>query len=48
VNTFGVLVTLVEELQASALPRDLAYDKITRLLEYLAVHYANFEVQVAP
>lgn len=45
VNTFGVLVTLDQPQGTSALSEDLAYDKISRLLEYLAVHYANFEVQ---
>ena len=45
VNTFGVLVTLDQPQGTSALSEDLAYDKISRLLEYLAVHYANFVVQ---
>lgn len=45
VNTFGVLVTLDQPQGTSALSEDLAYDKISRLLEYLAVYYANFEVQ---
>ena len=47
VNTFGVLVTIVSQQGTSALPQNLAYDKIVRLLEYLSVHYANFEVRTA-
>jgi phage tail-like protein len=48
VNTYGVLVYMVAELSDSALPQDLASAKIVRLLDYLAIHYANFEVQQAP
>ena len=48
VNTYGVLVYMVAALSSSALPQDLASAKIVRLLDYLAIHYANFEVQQAP
>lgn len=47
-NTFGVLINLTSPLsEGSPLLRHLAQEKIDRLLEYLAIHYANFKVQVA-
>ena len=48
VNTFGVLIELTSPLSdRSPLLRDLAKEKIERFLDYLAIHYANFQVQVA-
>lgn len=47
VNFFGVLIQLTNPLGNSPLLRDLAKEKIERLLPYLAIHYANFKVQVA-
>lgn len=47
-NTFGVLINLTSPLsEGSPLLRNLAQEKIDRLLDYLAIHYANFKVQVA-
>lgn len=47
-NMFGVLVQLTSPLsEGSPLLRNLAQEKIDRLLDYLAIHYANFKVQVA-
>lgn len=47
-NFFGVLVNLSSPLgDGSPLLRNLAKEKIERLLEYLAIHYANFNIQVA-
>jgi len=47
-NIFGVLINLSSPLSnGSPLLRDLAKEKIERLLDYLAIHYANFSVQVA-
>jgi len=47
-NLYGVLVQLVSPLSdGSPLLNKLAQEKIERLLTYLAVHYANFKVQVA-
>ena len=48
INMFGVLVNLSSPLgDGSPLLRNLAKEKIERLLEYLAIHYANFNIQVA-
>ena len=47
VNTFGVLVQLVGELSTgSALSEELATAKVVRMLEYLSIYYAKFEVRV--
>ena len=47
VNTFGVLVQLVGELSTgSPLSEELAYAKVVRMLEYLSIYYAKFEVRV--
>lgn len=47
VNTYGVLVQLVAALNTgSPLSEELAYRKVVRMLEYLAVYYANFEVRL--
>ena len=46
-NLFGVLVHLTSPLSdGSPLLRNLAQEKIERLLDYLAIHYANFSIQV--
>jgi hypothetical protein len=48
VNIFGVLIHLTSPLSnGSPLLRELAQEKIDRLLDYLAIHYANFKIQVA-
>lgn len=48
VNIFGVLVALTTPLsEGTPLLQGLARQKISRLLDYLAVHYANFSIQVA-
>lgn len=47
VNTYGVLVYMINSISDSSLPAELANDKIVRLLDYLAIHYANFDVQQA-
>jgi hypothetical protein len=47
VNTYGVLVYMINSISDSSLPAELAKDKIVRLLDYLAIHYANFDVQRA-
>lgn len=48
VNIFGVLVVLTTPLsEGTPLLQGLARQKISRLLDYLAVHYANFSIQVA-
>lgn len=46
-NTFGVLIELTYPINSSPLLSNLARDKIRRLLAYIAIHYANFDIQVA-
>lgn len=47
-NLFGVLVDLSSPItDQNPLLRDLAKDKIDRIIDYLAIHYANFAVQIS-
>ena len=46
-NTFGILIELTAPITNSPLLSSMARDKIRRLLSYIAIHYANFEIQVA-
>lgn len=46
-NLYGVLIRLLNpSAGVDALEEQLAKDKIVRLLDYLAIHYANFTVEV--